>query len=641
MADTELPPTAGGNGLPIAPSLDIVLEAAQVPVERVLVDARLLKIAGLAMAIGVVAAFVAQLLVGLIGLVTNLAFYGRLSVDLVSPAENQLGPFVVLVPVLGGLIVGVIARYGSKAIRGHGIPEAMEQILVNQSRIPARITFLKPISAAISIGTGGPFGAEGPIIATGGALGSVVGQIVSTTAAERKTLLAAGAAAGMAATFGSPVSAVLLAVELLLFEFRPRSMIPVALASAAAAGIRAVLDGVEPIFAMPNLEQPTLAALAVYILCGAAVGLVAVGVTRAVYAVEDAFERLPIHWMWWPALGAVAVGVVGYFAPRTLGVGYNNITDIISNRLPLQVVIWLCSLKFVSWTISLGSGTSGGTLAPLFTIGGGLGAVFGAAAMSLLPGAGIDLRIAALVGMASIFAGASRALLASVVFAFETTLQPLGLLPLLGGCTAAFTVSCFLMRHTIMTEKIARRGIRTPEEYVADVLDQVSVRDVATKQVIALEAEESLESIRAWLATGVPGTSHQGFPVLNRQGVLVGVLTRRDLLNPTVPGIKHISDLLVRTVKYIYEDATVRQAADHLVNHGIGRLPVVSRAAPHRLMGIITRSDILSVYRRQIIESRRDQPNIELPLSGFRRRQASNAGAAEESPTPEMDVPNR
>ncbi|HVX60335.1 MAG TPA: chloride channel protein, partial [Pirellulales bacterium] len=328
--------SATTDGLTITPSLDAVAEEAQVPPMYAVVDRRVLKICGISLALGVAAAFVAVLLVGLINAITSLAFFGQYSLSYRSPAENQLGWFVIIVPVAGSLLVGVMARYGSKAIRGHGIPEAMEQVLVNRSRIPARLTFLKPVSAAISIGTGGPFGAEGPIIATGGALGSLLGQLIHTTPAERKTLLAAGAAAGMAAVFGSPVAAVLLAIELLLFEFRPRSIIPVALASAAAASVHIMLEGFEPAFAMSELKDPTGAALAVYIAIGAIVGVAAVGVTKVVYAIEDAFERLPIHWRWWPALGAVVVGIVGYFSPRTLGVGYQNISDIISDKLPLQ-----------------------------------------------------------------------------------------------------------------------------------------------------------------------------------------------------------------------------------------------------------------------------------------------------------------
>ncbi|HEY2249827.1 MAG TPA: chloride channel protein [Planctomycetaceae bacterium] len=609
--------------LPVAPSLNPVLDAADVPPATVLLDRRVLQISGMAIGTGIAAALIAQVLVRMIHFFTNFSFYGRLSLTPVSPADNQLGLWVIVVPVLGAIVIGLMARYGSKAIRGHGIPEAMEQVLVNQSRIPARMTFLKPLSAAISIGTGGPFGAEGPIIATGGALGSVIGQIVSTTADERKTLLAAGAAAGMAATFGSPVSAVLLAIELLLFEFRPRSLIPVALASASAAGVRTVLEGFEPVFAMPDLDRPTGAALAIYILLGAFTGVVAVAVTWAVYAVEDAFEKLPMHWMWWPALGAVAVGVIGYFAPRTLGVGYNNISDVISNSLSVQAILMLCTLKFISWSVALGSGTSGGTLAPLFTIGGGLGALAGSGVHWLFPHLGVDPRIAALVGMAAIFAGASRALLTSAVFAFETTLQPLGLLPLLGGCTASFMVSCLLMRNTIMTEKIARRGILAPAEYFADALEHVLVRDAVSKNLVTLNVDDTLAKIREWFASGAEGASHQAFPVVNEKGIVTGVLTRRELLESSASAASRMDELVNRPLKFIYDDCTVRQASDHMVNHQIGRLPVVLRSQPSKLIGMLSRSDIMAVYQRRIESARREQPTLNVwspPFSRAKRR---------------------
>jgi H+/Cl- antiporter ClcA len=503
-----------------------------------------------------------------------------------------------------------MARYGSSAIRGHGIPEAMEHILVNQSRVPPRMLFLKPLSAAIAIGTGGPFGAEGPIIATGGALGSFVGQVLSTTTVERKTLLAAGAAAGMAATFGSPVSAVLLAVELLLFEFRPRSIIPVALASVTAAAAHLAFHGAAPMFAMPDLAQPSGAAMAVYVGLGAVVGLASVGVTRAVYAVEDAFARLPMHWMWWPALGGVAVGIVGYFHPRSLGVGYQNIADVISGRLGVEAIALLASAKFVSWVIALGSGTSGGTLAPLFTVGGAVGALLGIGAAHLLPHAGIDPRIAALVGMAAIFAGASRALLASVVFAFETTLQPLGLLPLLGGCTASFLVSSLLMRHSIMTEKIARRGVRVPAEYAPDFLDQLLVRDMSSRQAVTLRASARVSEVRVWIEARSRGASHQGFPVLDDAGILMGVTTRRDILDAQVPPDALVRSLLRRAPIVVHDDSSLREAADLMVDHDIGRLPVVPRSGPRTVVGMITRSDLLRAHRRRLDEHHRRHPGV-------------------------------
>ena len=592
--------------------MEPALHSAGIAAPRENEHERLALISALAIAVAFVAAFVAQILTALIGLITNLAFYGKLSTKFVMPAGHHLGPWVIGVPVIGAVIVGVMARYGSRAIRGHGIPEAMEQVLTNESRIPPRITFLKPLSAAIAIGTGGPFGAEGPIIATGGALGSLVGQLLHTTAVERKTLLAAGAAAGMAATFGSPVAAVLLAVELLLFEFRPRSIIPVALACATATGVRYASVGSAAVFPMPNLQWASGSALAFYLLLGAVIGLMSVYVTRLVYAVEDAFERLPIHWMWWPALGAVVVGVVGYFAPRTLGVGYDNIEQIVNGDLAGRALLFLCLMKFISWAVYLGSGTSGGTLAPLFTIGGGAGVLLSAAAAAWFPGLGIDPRIGGLVGMAAIFAGASRALLASVVFAFECTRQPMGLLPLLGGCTCAYFVSYVMMQHTIMTEKIARRGVKVPSEYGADFLDGVHVHTVAHGPVVTLSANELLGSIRARLNEHRAELRHQGFPVVTEAGKLLGVITRRDLFDAAHPDSRTIGSLITRKPVTIFADCSLREAADRMVREHVGRLPVVERGAPDRVVGIITRSDLLAAHGRRLEETHRARRTIRL-----------------------------
>jgi H+/Cl- antiporter ClcA/CBS domain-containing protein len=603
MHDPSSPHTRAS--VPVSPSLDPTLAAAHMPRQFRPLDRRVLLVAAAAMALGAGVALVARALTALIGLVTNLAFYGRWSTAFVDPAGHRLGAWVIAVPVVGGLVVGAMARFGSRAIRGHGIPEAMEQVLLNESRIPPRMTWLKPVSSAIAIGTGGPFGAEGPIIATGGALGSLFGQLAHVTADERKTLLAAGAAAGMAAVFCAPVSAVLLAVELLLFERRARSLIPVALAATAGTGVRILLEGSEPMFPMSALPAPDLPALAAYLVLGLAIGAVAVGVTRLTYAVEDAFEKLPLHWMWWPALGGLAVGVVGYVAPRTLGVGYDNITAVVSGELGLAAMLALALLKLVSWSLALGSGTSGGTLAPLFTIGGALGGAAGLALAQVAPWLHVDARMAALVAMAAIFAGASRAFLASVVFAFETTQQPHGLLPLLGACAAAYLVSGLLMRHTIMTEKIARRGVRVPSDYAADYLDQILVRDACTREVVTLRAAQPLGEVRAWLRGGAAQARHQGYPVLDEDGRALGVLTRRDLLDPAATDDAPLGRLLRRPPLAVREDHSLREAADHMVEADVGRLLVVQRQAPHALVGIITRGDLLAAHARRLREARR------------------------------------
>ena len=591
--------SATRGGLPVAPSMGPAIDNAAVSRHSSAVGPRVLLISGLSILLALAAGVIAWALMLLIALVTNISFYGKFSMHPAAPTVTHWGWFTVLVPVIGGLIVGVMARFGSQAIRGHGIPEAMEQVLTNQSRIPARITFLKPISSAIAIGTGGPFGAEGPIIATGAALGSLVGQIIKTTAAERKTLLAAGAAAGMAATFGTPVSALLLAIELLLFELRPRSFIPVALATTTAAGIRFLFHLPYPVFVMPAFDSGSQTALLIYIAIGAIAGFASVGVTRAVYIVEDAFALLPIHWMWWPAVGAVVVGVVGMFAPATLGVGYENISHALGQSLPLQAIAMLCILKFVSWSIALGSGTSGGTLAPLFTIGSGLGMLLGAAAVHFFPHAGVNISVAALVGMAALFCGASRALMASVVFSFETTLHSAGLLPLLGGCTAAYLISSLLMRETIMTAKIAHRGVRVPSEYEADFLHQAFVRDVMTAEPRTLRSTQSVREIAEWISSRVDGSSHQGFPVVDTAGNVCGILTRRKLLDPSFQE-QTIQNLIEKPPLTVASTQSLRDAADLMVSHDVGRLAVVDSG---KLVGIITRGDVLSAHRQRLHES--------------------------------------
>ena len=625
QAASHLRDNASTDALPVAPGLGASLDAARMPRRSTLVEPRILYIAALAIGLGVAAALVAQVLVALIAVVTNLAFHGRWSLRDVSPATHQLGAWVIAVPVVGGVIVGLMARWGSAAIRGHGIPEAMEQVLLNESKIPPRITFLKPVSSAVAIGTGGPFGAEGPIIATGGALGSLLGQLLHVTGGERKVLLAAGAAGGMAAIFGSPIAAVILAVELLLFELRPRSLIPVALAAVTATGVRYAMVGTEPVFAMPDIAQPGGMALLSYVLLGALIGLVSVGVTRVVYGIEDAFEKLPVHWMWWPAIGGVAVGVVGYFAPLTLGVGYSNIEDIVAGHFAVGALAFLCVMKFISWSIALGSGTSGGTLAPMFTIGGALGALCGFGLVAVAPQLGVDPRIAGLVGMAAIFAGSSRALLTSVVFAFETTQQAAGLLPLLGGCVAAYLVSALIMRNTIMTEKIARRGVRVPSEYAADHLQLVTVGQACSRDVVSLKTSDELGGVRSWMASGRPEAQHQGFPVIDDTGRVRGVITRRDLLDPSHPNIRHIGDMLKRAPVVVQEHHSLREAADHMVNQDIGRLIVVGAQAPHPLVGILTRGDLLSAHARRLKEAHQAGRHIRI-RENLRRR--GNRGPA-------------
>lgn len=417
--------------------------------------------------LGLILPWVAKLLILSISFFTNVFYFHNFSFESSSPWTHTLSYFSVIPPVLGGLIVGLIARFGSSAIRGHGIPEAMENILLKESRIAKRIFILKPLSAAISIGSGGPFGAEGPIIATGGALGSILSHSVFFRSNERKVLLAAGAAAGMAAIFGTPLAAILLAIELLLFEFRALTFIPVALAAAISSAIRLKYIDASPFLKISSFAILDLKTYFAIVIGGIIFGLVAVCASKIVYFIEDAFEHLPMHWMWWPAIGGLAVGIVGFFEPRSLGVGYANIQSGIDANISIGIAVSILIWKFVSWSISLGSGTSGGTLAPLLTFGSLTGFLLGKFLIPLFPE--ISISLLALVGMAAVFAAASRGFLASVAFAFECTQKTECIAPLLVGCGVAYFVSHYLMKHSIMTERIARRGTAVPHEYFAHI----------------------------------------------------------------------------------------------------------------------------------------------------------------------------
>jgi H+/Cl- antiporter ClcA/CBS domain-containing protein len=603
------------EGLPVAAGLSVTLANANVPRQPTLVNRRTLIISLLAILIGIAAGYISLLLKGLIGLITNFVFYGRFSFQMITPFDNHLGLWVIVIPVIGGLIIGMMARYGDKGIRGHGMPEAIEGVVANESRMHSRLTVLKPLSAAIAIGTGGPFGAEGPIIATGAALGSMIGQVVRTTAMERKTLLAAGAAGGMAATFGSPVAAVLLAMEVLLFEFRPRSLIPVALACTSATAVRFAHVGMQPIFGFTVTTQPTYGALVFYVVAGAFIGTAGVLATKLLYWLEDQYEKLPLHWMWWPAIGGVAIGVIGYFEPRTLGVGYINISGVLNGSIVGWAALSLAVMKLISWIISLASGTSGGTIAPLFIIGGAFGSVLGKVGEILFPMAHIDIRIAALVGMAAIFAGASRAMLTAVVFAFETTLQPLGLLPLLGGCSAAYLISSFLMKNTLFTENVVRRGFPVPTEFSADDLEQQLVKNAYTKDVISLNSSQTIHEVRDWLKSKKKGSHHHDFPVLDENGLLLGIVNYREIMETDIPLSKSITNLIARAPAVIYEDNTLRLASDHMVREQVGRLPVVLEDNPGKMIGILSRSDILAMHDKRLRETYQKMRNIRIKKS--------------------------
>jgi H+/Cl- antiporter ClcA len=509
-----------------------------------------------------------------------------------------------------------MAFYGSKAIRGHGIPEAMEQILVNESNIKPSITFLKPISSAIAIGTGGPFGAEGPIIATGGALGSTLGQLFKITANERKIILAAGATAGMSAIFGTPIAAVFLAIELLLFEFSPKSILPVALACITGAAGHHLLFEAGPVFPMPDLLTPSNLALGIYSFMGIIIGFLSLGVTKIVYVIEDIFEELPIHWIWWPAIGGLAVGVIGFFAPHTLGVGYDNITGILSGRWPLTLICTLCLCKFMSWAIALGSGTSGGTLAPLLTIGGAAGAIIGSITLILFPNSGVSIPMAALIGMSAMFAGASRAYLTSITFALEATMQSHALLPLLGACTAAYMVSFFLMENTIMTEKIARRGIFTPDSFEPDVLQKMHVSQVISDEGTVINVNNSIADVRSWINANSIMDNY--LIMVNNDGEFSGTLKLTDIYSSELDPESSLQEMLKKEISSsVNSTDTLRYAMETMSKTEVEVLPVLS-PTDHKVIGILSYRDIISAFK--IDADKTQHPYVKISLKRQRMK---------------------
>jgi CIC family chloride channel protein len=564
-------------------------------------DRRLLWISALAVVIGVICAFIAVALLWLISLFTNLFYFHTLSSAAHSPADNTLGWLAIFIPVIGGLIIGLMARYGSDRIRGHGIPEALEAILIGRARMQPKVAVLKPLSSAISIGTGGPFGAEGPIIMTGGAIGSIIAQAFHLTSSERKTLLVAGAAGGMAATFATPVAAVLLAVELLLFELKPRSLIPVALASAVAGLIRPYMLGSGPIFPVTAHAHLATAALGSAAILGLLGGLLAMLLTRAVYASEDLFERLPIHWMWWPAIGGLAIGIGGLFQPHALGVGYDNIEHLLKGEYVVKAVLTLIIVKGLIWAIALGSGTSGGVLAPLLIMGGGLGAL----ASTFLPGG--DTALWPLVGMTAVLGGTMRSPLTGIIFALELTgdFQCLPALLLAAVIAHAFTVLC--MKRSILTEKVARRGFHVSREYSVDPLERLSVGEVMSTKVVTIPATAHVKQLIEEFFFAADGRKHQSYPVVDKDGRLLGMVTRSNMLEQWIasigaaddggvlPGTESIIayDLIERDAITAYPWEPCRHAAERMAQLRVGRLPVVDPKDPRKLVGIITRSDLL------------------------------------------------
>jgi CIC family chloride channel protein len=596
----------------------------------------------LSVAVGAVAAAVALALLDLIGLITHIAYDGTFGWSLVQPSLHHFGWLTIFVPVIGGLIIGAMAYWGSERIRGHGIPEAMETILIGGSKIEPRLAILKPVASAVSIGTGGPFGAEGPIILTGGAVGSVIGQCLHLSASQRRTLLVAGACAGMAAVFGTPVAAALFGIELLAFEWKPRSMAPIGVAVGVASVLRDIMAGHHLILAAPLFPVPphgafssvtVMATVAVGIACG----LLAWVLTGAVYGAEDLFRKLPIHWAWWPAIGGVIIGAGGLIEPKTLGVGYSVIADELNGKIAIGGLAALLVVKLVIWSSGLGSGTSGGILAPLPLMGAALGGIMA----PVMPGG--SSATWALLGMAGALAGATRSPFTAIVFAFELTHDTGSLLPLLVTCTIAHLISTLVLKRSILTEKVARRGFHVMREYQVEPMEALFVREVMQQDVLTVAPDQPLAELTAELAARPANRRQRLYPVIDGDSTLLGVITPSDLLAAAGDGT-----IAARTARHImrpdprvtYPDEILRAAADRMAEHWVGALPVASRDTK-RLLGVLTEFDLLKARQRQLTEERHRERVLRLrrpsppPSPPMTARGAGGAGM----PPPDAGTP--
>ena len=555
-------------------------------------DRRMLMLAVMAIVVGTGGALAAWILIKLIALATNLFWFGRLSTRSAAIVDTLVGPWMVAIPVIGGLIIGLMARYGSDKIRGHGIPEAIETILLGESRMSAKVALLKPLSAAVSIGSGGPFGAEGPIIMTGGAIGSLFAQRFHMSAAERKTLLVAGAAAGMTAIFGTPLAAILLAVEVLLFEWKPRSFVPVVVAVLVAFAWRPVLLDGGAMFPFVGTTPSGGGPIAFAAGVGLATGMLAAALSIALYAVEDAFHRLPVHWMWWPAMGAAVVGLGGLVDAHVLGAGYPNIQALLDGSLAVRVILALLVVKAIVWLVALGSGTSGGILAPLLILGGAAGALIG----QVLPGGS---GLWAMIGMAGIMSGAMRAPITGALFATELT-RHFDALPLtIAAAAAAYAASVLLMRRSILTEKIARRGRHILQEYSVDPLDLMQAEQLMSRTPATLPGSMTTADAATFFAERA---EHRSYPVVDDAGRVLGLVSRTDALRwrTMQPGtdVSLTETLSDASLLVAYPDTPIGVIADMMVESGDGRVPIVARDT-RQVVGILSRQDLLKARRTQ------------------------------------------
>ncbi|MCL5267006.1 MAG: chloride channel protein [Bacteroidetes bacterium] len=566
---------------------------------------RLLYISILAALIGVGTGLIMYVLYHLIALITNVVFYHRVSFLFVSEVDTNIGLLAILMPVIGGALVGLMSKYGTNQIQGHGLPEALEAVVSNKSRIPGKVAIWKPLSAAIVIGTGGPFGAEGPIIQTGGAVGSFVGQILNTTESERRILLACGSAAGLAATFGTPISGVIMAIEILLFEFRTRSFIPLVIASSLATAVRFQLIQSGAMFPIGSLDFNLPYALPYYVILGVICGLTAVFFIKTLYWAEDQFEKLHVSPYVLPSVGALGVGVLGYFVPRIFGPGYDTIGAILENQFVLSALLVILVFKFIALILSLGTRTSGGLLAPVFMIGAAIGGLFAMVVNHLIPVANLSPGAFALVGMGAVFGASVRATFAFIIFPLEMTRNFNSVLPLMLVGVIASGVAYVLYRNSVITEKLVRRGLLIPQDYEADIFKRVPVSDVMDTDVPAIGIDMTIRELSEKIHRGDPDVNrHKGIPIVNAENKLVGIITHNDIRRAVQAGLQDKTVLEVGSKDLIlaFQAESLYEAVVRMLNHDIGRLPVVKRDDVHTIVGYLGRGQVISARLKKLAE---------------------------------------
>lgn len=561
---------------------------------------RTLFLTGLAALLGVAGGAAAWLLLRLIDLITNFAVFGELDTLPRSFATFEPGPRLFVAAITGALIVSLLAKW-APTIRGHGIPEAMDAVMTKQSRIQPRTALAKPLASAVAIGTAAPFGAEGPIIVTGGSLGSLLGQIIKVSPSERKILLACGAAAGMSATFGAPLAAVVLAIELLLFEFSARALVPLIVAASVAGGMHDALLGPGPLFTVSDHEFASLEVLPAFALLGIACGLFAVLLTKGLFVVEDAYRRLPVGQFWHPAIGALGFATVGFVVPEALGVGYETIDFVLAGEAAAATAATLLVAKLIAWWLALGSGTSGGTLAPILLMGASFGTLVGSGLNAALPGPAIGIGLFAAVAMGATFGAASRASFASIVFVFELTRDYDIVVPLMLATILADLVFNSLSEHSIMTEKLSRRGLRIGRHFGLDPFTTTQIRQIMTSQVETLPVEATAGVARQRFLD----VSHGALPLVDSEDRVVGIVARGDLLRSDAADDALVRDLSSRDVVSVGPGDSALRALHLMIDEGVEHLPVIDEG---RLVGICTRSDLMRI--------RRDQLDHESPQTG-------------------------